>query len=115
VGDKTTAGKLGSVTAERVAQYEAAFGPSFFADTLFGIQVLGINSSLFGSGLPREQEQWAFLEETLSRAQPWPSLLLTHYPLALERPDEPGDPYWNIEPEPRRRLSALLEQGGVRL
>jgi hypothetical protein len=35
-------------------------------------------------------------------------LLLTHYPLYLKTPDEPGDPYWNVEPEPRARLLALL-------
>jgi 3',5'-cyclic AMP phosphodiesterase CpdA len=115
VGDKPIPGKPGGVTAERVARYEAAFGPSFFLETFFDVLLLGINSSLMGSGLPREQEQWAFLEEMLRRPQPAPPVLLTHYPLALASLEEPGDPYWNIEPEPRRRLATLLEEGGVRL
>lgn len=42
------------------------------------------------------------------------SLLLIHYPLYLETPDETGGDYWNVEPAPRARLLSLLHRGGIR-
>jgi 3',5'-cyclic AMP phosphodiesterase CpdA len=114
VGDKHLPGKEGGVTAARVAQYEKALGPSFFVEVCGGARVLGLNASLFGSGLPREADQWAFLEHECAQPDTMPTLVLLHYPPFLKTPDEPGDPYWNLEPEPRARLLSLLQQGGVR-
>jgi 3',5'-cyclic AMP phosphodiesterase CpdA len=102
------------LTAARLARCERALAPSFFARTRAGVRVVGVNSALFGTGLPREQAQWQFLEKEFARPATRPTLLLTHYPLFVKTPDEPGGDYWNIEPEPRARLLELLRAGQVR-
>lgn len=131
VGAKSKEGTKEGVTAERVERFEAAMGPSFWAEERAGVRVVGITASLLGSGLKREAEQWDFLEKTLAPrpapqatlvasaprttgAAPVPTLLLTHYPLFLKAFDEPGDDYWNIEPAPRARLLDLLQKGDVK-
>ena len=106
------------VSAERVARLEAALGPSFFADTVAGVRIVGINASLLGSGFPIETRQWDFLERELapqrsvSTSATLPILVLSHYPLYLTSPDEPGGAYWNMEPAPRKRLLSLIEKNG---
>jgi 3',5'-cyclic AMP phosphodiesterase CpdA len=112
------------VTAERVARFEEHFGPSFWREEVNGaVRVLGVNASLFGSGLAREAEQWQWLETELGERAAWPTLLATHYPLYLETPDEAGETewnagllksYWTIEPHSRRRLLKLIARGNVR-
>lgn len=115
VGAKRVPGKEGGVTAERVTRYEAHFGRSWWSKELAGgVRVVALNSPILGSGLPAEAEQWAWLEKELApgRHKGGPTLLLTHYPPYLKTPDEASDPYWNVEPEPRARLLALLAKSG---
>jgi len=115
VGGKRAAGQKGGVTAGRVALAEQTFGvPSFWSRAFNGVRVIGLNSSLLGSGLPEEAEQWSFLENELKAQSKTPSIVLMHYPLFVKSAAEPGGEYWNIEPEPRARLLALLQSGGVR-
>ncbi len=104
------------VSSERVARLEAELGPSFWSDTLSGVRIVGVNASLWGSGLPAETRQWAFTERALKPARDAaapPTLLLSHYPLYLSSPDEPGGVYWNVEPAPRARLLSLIEKSGT--
>lgn len=108
VGDKVLPGKKGVVTSAKVAAYEAAYGPSFWSRTFDGIRVIGVNSSLLGSGLPVEAEQWKFLERELDKSHKTPTFILMHYPLFQHAPDESGGGYWNIEPAPRARLLNLI-------
>ena len=112
VGGKHIPGKEGGTTAERIARYEQSFGPSFWTKTLDGVRVIGLNASLFGSGLPQEETQWQFLETALQSPQSPPTLLVMHYPLYLAQADEPGGIYWNVEPAPRARLLALIKKNG---
>lgn len=110
VGDKILPGKKGGVTEAKVAAYEAAYGPSYWSRTFDGIRVIGINSSILGSGLSVEAEQWKFLESELDKSHTTPTFLIMHYPLFQHSPDEPGGGYWNIEPAPRARLLNLIMQ-----
>ena len=66
VGAKVKEGGKEGVTTKRLEQIETALGPSFWVEERAGIRIVGVNSSLFGSGLPRENEQWEFLERTLT-------------------------------------------------
>lgn len=103
-----------AVTVERVRAYEKRLGPSWWAEERNGFRFVAVNAPLFGSGLAAEAEQWAFLEKQCAGPAPTaPLVLLSHYPLFLERPEEAGDPYWNVEPEPRARLLGLLARPGV--
>lgn len=114
VGGKHMPGEGGGITAEQLDRVEARLGPSFWKLETPDVRVLGGNSSLLGSGLEREREQWAFLERELGRPSRQPTLLLMHYPLFTESPSEPGGVYWNVEPEPRQRLLGLLRRGRAR-
>jgi Icc protein len=114
VGPKRLPDKPEVVTAARVAAFEAAIGPTFFARTAAGVRIIGLNSPALGSDLPVEHEVWALLEKELARPVTTPTVVFMHYPPFVKTPDEAGGTYWNLEPAPRRRLLALLHQGGVR-
>jgi 3',5'-cyclic AMP phosphodiesterase CpdA len=116
VGHKFNSGKKdGTVTRDRVELFEKNLGPSFFTKTKAGVRVIGINTSLLGSGYDRETEQWAFLEKELAKPAKTPPILFMHYPPYVKTVGEAGGVYWNIEPEPRQRLLALAKQGGCEL
>ncbi len=114
VGNKLIPGKGGTVSADRVAAFEKALGPSFYARQRAGVRVIGVNSPIFGSSFECEKVMWDFLEKELARPAASPVVALMHYPPFVKAADEGGGDYWNIEPEPRRRLLALLKQGGVK-
>lgn len=117
VGQKASVGKT-SLGPGRLKSYEDHFGPLYFSAELApGLRVVGITSSLFGSGLPQEQAQWEFLEKELPTAGAESArtvtLLLSHYPPIAKSTGEP-DEYFNIDREPRGRLLKLLDAAGVR-
>ena len=114
VGAKKAEGINSNLSDARVTRFEAELGPSFWAREIGGARFVGVNASLFGSGLKRESAQWDFLKNALAKpnAMPQGTHLLTHYPPFLTAPDEPSD-YWNIEPAPRARLLKLLQQAKV--
>jgi alkaline phosphatase D len=111
VGDDTV---KKSITPERVKLFSKELGPNWFAREKAGVRIVGVNSCLFGSGFKAEDDQWQFLEKELAKAGAKPTLLLEHYPLFIKTADEPRNSTWNVQPEPRKRLLALVEQGGVR-
>lgn len=115
IGNKIGAGQAKTVTAEKVTTYERALGASFFSRSLSGIRVVGINSSILGSGFPIEEKMWAFLESELAASDATPTLLFCHYPPFIKEADEKGGDYFNMEKAPRRRLLDLLGRGGIRL
>jgi 3',5'-cyclic AMP phosphodiesterase CpdA len=114
VGNKIIPGKGGTVTENRVAQYEKALGPSFFSKTAAGVRIIGINSPMIGSGFSREQEMWTFLEKELAQPGRLPTIVFSHYPAFIKTADEGGGDYWNMEPEPRKRLLDLIKKAGVK-
>ncbi|MBC8134866.1 MAG: metallophosphoesterase [Fibrella sp.] len=112
VGAKHLPGKASGTSAARNEAYEKSFGSSYFADDVAGVRVVGINTSVLGSGLPTETEQWRFLDRSLGGnaiRDAKPTIILLHYPPYLKDEKEPGGDYWNIEPEPRARLLKLLD------
>jgi len=114
LGNKIIRGKEKetSLNAFRVARFEMRCGPSFFSRTHAGIRIIGLNSPIFGSGFRRENTMWQFLEKEMAKPRPLRTIVFMHYPPFTKKPDEPSE-YWNIEPEPRRRLLKLLHEGGV--
>lgn len=114
ISGKINSGKTGGiVTSASYAKYASAMGPGFFVKELAGLRVIGLAGSLFGSGLPEENQQWAMLERAVGERSSLLTVVFCHYPLFAKSADEPGGTYWNIEPEPRRRLLALMKSGGV--
>ena len=102
-----------SITPEKVRLFGAELGPNWFVREEAGVRIIGINSCLFGTGFKEEEEQWKFLEEALAKPHAKPTFLLEHYPLFIKTADEPRKGVWNVQPELRQRLLALVKQGGV--
>lgn len=114
VGNKDIPGQKTSLGERRLKNFEEHIGPLYFsADVLPGVRVVGITSSLLGSGLKEEQEQWDFLSKELPAKHGETVLLLTHYPPFVMTMDEP-DEYFNMSHGPRQRLMKMLEDAGVR-
>ncbi|MDB6058066.1 MAG: cpdA [Verrucomicrobiales bacterium] len=112
VGHKFNSGKTnGTIAVERVKAYERLMGSSFFAKEEHGLRIIGLNTSLLGSGFEREHEQWKFLETELATTNGAPKVVFMHYPLFLTNAMEPGGGYWNVEPEARQRLLKLCKTG----
>ena len=109
VGDVKT-----SITPEKVKLFARELGPNWFVQEKAGVRIVGVNSCLFGSGFKEEEDQWDFLEKELAKPHATPTLLLEHYPLFIKTVDEPRNSTWNVQPELRKRLLALVKQGGVR-
>jgi len=116
VGHKFNSGKpTGTITIDTLKTYERVMGPSFFAKDEHGIRIIGVDSSLFGSGFQREREQWKFLETELAKTNDTPKILFMHYPTFVTKADEKGGGYWNIEPEQRQRLLDLCKRAKVKM
>lgn len=112
IGDKHLESKPGAgVNEKRIALFEQKLGPTFWAGTMAGVRVIGIDTPLLGSGLPQEAEQWRFLEHELDTAVGGPPVVIVeHYPLFVKTAEEVGGGYWNIEPAPRQRFLDLLSK-----
>ena len=61
VGAKITEGAKSNLSDERVTRFEALMGPSLWSREIGGARFIGVNASLFGSGLQHEIAQWEFL------------------------------------------------------
>jgi 3',5'-cyclic AMP phosphodiesterase CpdA len=103
-----------SITPERVSLFGKELGPNWFVQEKAGLRVVGINSCLLGSGLKEEEDQWKFLEKELAKPQRQPTLLLEHFPLFIKSAEEPRVGTWNVPPEQRKRLLAMIQQAQVR-
>lgn len=113
VGDKPLPGKPGTLSEGRLARYQEAVGPLFFAAQIRpGVRLVGITASLFDSKLGSETRQWDFLRRELDMPHAGVTLLLSHYPPFVESAEE-QDGYFNLNTASRSRLLNMLKGGGV--
>ncbi|MBK0419454.1 metallophosphoesterase [Leucobacter sp. CSA1] len=98
-----------SVTSERVAAFRAHFGEDRFVDEVGEWTVVGFNSELFGSGLPEEEDQWAWLESLPERLGGRPTLIFSHKPVWAHAP-EYQTPKVSLDAAVLPRLEAILSR-----
>lgn len=103
------------IDAPRLARWDTSFGTDRFARDVGLWRLLGINAQLCGSGLEREAQQEAWLREQLATAGDRPVALVLHKPLFVEHAGESEPTASSLNPEPRRRLLALLLEAGVQM
>jgi len=101
------------VTSDRVAAFRAHFGLDRFVEIVDGWAIVGLNSELFDSGLPEEDEQWAWIETLPAQAGPRPVVLFTHKPVWAYAP-EYQNTHLTIGPQSLPRFEAVLAQLDVR-
>lgn len=115
VGEPGTSPWAGlAVTDERIAAFEATWGPGHWRHDIDGVILLGINSELLGSGLEREASQWRWLENTVAELPAGvPVLLFLHKPVwtVVEGPTEHQFDIGNAASE---RLLGLFEETDLR-
>jgi len=105
-----------SITSERVASFAGTWGADrFFRTGSAGTgsqdwAFIGINSERLSSGLPEEDEQWAWLADVAGQARGKSVMLFLHKPLWFLGGAEPGMTI--LEPDRERLLSVLA---GTRL
>jgi len=112
-----------NVNSAWVQQFASVFGPSPWTFVHKNVRFTGFYAAVTGSGLPEEEELWAFLERLSSLPSPTHHVVMIHYPIYFERVDEPTyDPkcreefvpwFFNINREPRWRMLDKLEEARV--
>ena len=101
-----------SIRASWIDIHEANFGPSWRSFDQGDVRFVLINNPILNSGLPHEQAQYAWLEETLASAGQQRIFVFMHYPLFLRSPDE-SSTYDNIDEPARSRIMALIRKHNV--
>jgi 3',5'-cyclic AMP phosphodiesterase CpdA len=105
-----------AITDGRRAAYRAVFGEDWWSIDREGWRLVGLNAQLLGSGLPVEEEQWAFLRDSFASAGARSVALFTHKPLFLADADETPDVWYRyVARGPRQRLLDLSNGARVRV
>ncbi len=99
-------------TTASLARYRGVFGADWWFHDVPGWRLIGLNSQVFGLGLPDEEAQWAFLQDAVADTPALNLGLFIHKPFWGQGPSDPADPVWHITPLRRERLLAML---GARL
>jgi 3',5'-cyclic AMP phosphodiesterase CpdA len=110
------------VNSNLEAQYRDWIGPSWYTFEHEGACFVALDSLIINSGLPEEEAQWQWLEETLvtlSARGPQQIFMFTHLPLFIHHPYERLDltdyrnRYLVIAPPGRDRLFDLIRHHEV--
>ncbi len=111
-----------NVTSEQVRQFESIFGPTHWSIVHRGLRVTGFCDMFLGSGLPEEDDLWAWLEDLRPVEGQGDHVFLTHYAFFIDELHEEtfdigrGDQYlswyFGLDRPVRERL---LEHGKGRL
>ncbi len=102
------------VNRERLARWQAHFGPDRWVEDIADWRLIGLDAMLLGGGEPEEAAQDAWLDRVMAEANGRPVAWFLHKPLYLDRPDE-ADAGLSVKPQPRARLLALVRHYRVRL
>jgi 3',5'-cyclic AMP phosphodiesterase CpdA len=105
------------ITSERVANWVDRIGRDWWAADLGGWRLVALDAQLFGSGLPAEAEQWAFVESEMGSPEARrPRVLLTHKPVEASAQEMATATRHRFVPDPERgRLCDLMRAAGVSL
>lgn len=98
---------------DRLAEYRRVFGPDYWSFDHEGWQIVGLNAQLLGTDTAQEEQQFAWLEETL---RGWNSRLgvMIHKPLFRNGPADTEAHIRYVPLAPRRRLMELLHTRDLR-
>lgn len=102
-------------TAETLKNYREKIGPDYFAVEHKGYTFAIANTQLWKAPVEGESEKHdTWFKETLAtaKAKNSPVVVVTHYPLFVDKPDE-KESYFNIAPAKRHELLTLFEKSGV--
>ena len=112
-----------NITSKELSRYEKFFGPSQWTFSHKNIRVTGFCDMLMGSGLPEEKNLWKFLNSLRELPQNEHHIMLTHYAMFIQTPDEKQydlskldeyyEWYFSIDKIQRERLLPIFHECGV--
>ncbi|MBW3097180.1 metallophosphoesterase family protein [Pseudohoeflea coraliihabitans] len=120
VGDNPRLGRPQSengsaISQERMERYLAYYGTDRWTIDRASWRMVGINSLLVGTGLPREQEQEEWVRNVLENVGDRHLALFTHQPFFVDEPDPIELSYWTVDPEGRESLRFLMEHPNLKV
>ncbi|WP_292898149.1 metallophosphoesterase family protein [Nitratireductor sp.] len=104
-----------AIDGTRMDRYLAHYGEDRWVIDRERWRILGINSLLIGSGLSREAEQNAWVEEQLADLGDRHLAVFSHQPFFINEPDPLQLSYWTVDPEGREGLRLLMEHPSLRV
>ncbi len=114
IGEPGENPRLGQCIGEQdLEQWERHFGLDHFCQDIGAWRLIGINSELLGSGLPREDVQWQFLADSLASAGDQCIGIFLHKPMFLDDIDATKIDGACVHPAPRARLRNLVQDANV--
>lgn len=102
------------INAGRLARYKRYYDKDRWSFDRDGWRIVGINSMLIGSGLPEEQEQFAWLDEQLDTLGDLHLAVFTHQPLFIDVPEVTELTYWTVDPSGTERLRRLIDHPSLK-
>ena len=113
-------------TAAQLDNFARFFGAYPWTFVHRQVRFSGVYAAVAGSGLPQEERLWRFVEEELPAQEPAEHhVMLMHYALFVDGPDEPNwdmtraeeytSWYFSIDQPHRRRLLEAFKASGVEL
>jgi len=112
-----------NLRSEQLERFQKHFGTFPWTFVHRDVRFTGFYEAVAGSGLPEEEELWRFLEALADEPRARNHIIVTHYPLFMDHPEEPNyeitDPenyknwYFCIDQPHRGRIIDLLKRCGV--
>lgn len=112
-----------NVTSAQLRKFSETFGPLQWSFIHRNVRFTGFYEALAGSGLPEEGEMWRMLEGLKNLPRADHHVVITHYPLFFETPDEKTYDltrqeeyipwYFSIDRDYRLRMIDLLKRAGT--
>jgi len=101
------------LTDQRIEAWRRIFGPTWWVEDVAAWRLVGLDTSLFGSGRPEEAEQTAFLGAVLASRGARPVLVFMHMPPFVDDPADPRPTTQCIPFEGRLAFLEMCRTGGV--
>lgn len=101
------------INDERIRAWTDAFGPMFWQHDLAHWRLIGLDTALMGSDRHEEQQQLAFLEDSLSTRGSRRAMVFMHMPPFEDEPDDPRPTTSCVPHDVRIDLLDRLQRGGV--
>ncbi len=112
-----------NITSDNLRRYEQFFGSSQWSFVHNNLRVTGFCDMLMGSGLPEEKELWEFLKSLSKQPRCEHHIILTHYAMFVQTPDEKQydlskldeyyEWYFSLDKVHRERLLPIFHECGV--
>ncbi len=102
-------------TAESLERYREKIGKDYYAVEHKGYTVAVANTQLWKAPIAGESgrhDTWFRGTLATAKGKGSPVIVVVHYPLFVEAPDEPEN-YYNIAPGKREEILSLCEENGV--